>query len=361
MIRNNISNLQSQKDKLEELSNKSILEGNINETKLNLKELEKHKKDTKSQKKKQIDEINKIIDEHKKTLSSIVTLGKNIAKEIEFIEKGTCPTCGAPIDQSQLEYKRQEKKILENSYRETNNQIKLIVDNKDEIEQEWQSCLDKLEQEIIYNNRLLTQLEEQEKRLSINLNEINEIANKIVSQTNIEDELKREDAKWDVLYDILSTQVRAKIMNSFIPLLNKNIFKYIQRLHLPYLIEYDQNFKCNISLCGLDQEISISSLSTGQLKTVDMVVILGVLGTIIGSNGINILFLDELFSNLDMNLRGEMCQVLREFIKPNTTTFIISHTELEDKYFDGDIHMRLEPRNQYGKCSNCTVKYYDKN
>jgi ABC-type multidrug transport system ATPase subunit len=148
-------------------------------------------------------------------------------------------------------------------------------------------------------------------------------------------------------------------MNSFIPLLNKNIFKYIQRLHFPYLIEYDQNFKCNISLCGLEQEISISSLSTGQLKTVDMVVILGVLGTIIGSNGINILFLDELFSNLDMNLRGEMCQVLREFIKPNTTTFIISHTELEDKYFDGDIHMRLEPRNQYGKCSSCTVKHYN--
>jgi ABC-type multidrug transport system ATPase subunit len=86
---------------------------------------------------------------------------------------------------------------------------------------------------------------------------------------------------------------------------------------------------------------------------------LGVLGTIIGSNGINVLFLDELFSNLDMNLRGEMCQLLKETVKPDTTTFIISHTELEDRYFDGNIHMRLEPKQQYGKYSNCVVNYYN--
>ena len=359
VIRNNISNLQSQKDKLEELSNKSILEGNIHETRNAIKELETRKKDTKKQHKIHIEEFNKIIDERKKTLSSIITLGKNITKEIAFIEKGTCPTCGAPIDQSQLESKKQEKKILEDSYKDTNNHIKTITGNKESAEQEWQRILEALEQEIIYNNKILTQLEEQEKRLSINLNEINEISNKIASQSVIEDELKREDAKWDILYDILSTQVRAKIMSSFIPILNKNITKYVQRLHLPYLVQFDHNFKCNISICGFDQDISISSLSTGQLKTVDMVVILGVLGTIIGSNGINILFLDELFSNLDMNLRGEMCQLLKETVKPDTTTFIISHTELEDRYFDGNIHMRLEPKQQYGKYSNCTINYYN--
>lgn len=359
VVRNNISNLQSQKDKLEELSNKSILEGNVSDVKKILKELEVRKKDIKIQHKKHIDEYNKIIDEHKKTLSSIVSLGKNVAKEIEFIEKGTCPTCGAPIDQSQLELKKQEKKVLEDSYRETNNYIKTTTTNKDVAEQEWQQAIDVVEQEIIYNNKTLVQLEEQEKRLSINLNEINGIINKINSQSNIEDELKREDAEWEVLYDILSTQVRAKIMSSFIPVLNKNIAKYVQRLHLPYLVQFDHNFKCNISICGFNQEISISSLSTGQLKTVDMVVILGVLGTIIGSNGINVLFLDELFSNLDMNLRGEMCQLLKETVKPDTTTFIISHTELEDRYFDGNIHMRLEPKQQYGKYSNCVVNYYN--
>jgi ABC-type multidrug transport system ATPase subunit len=90
-----------------------------------------------------------------------------------------------------------------------------------------------------------------------------------------------------------------------------------------------------------------------------MIIILGVLGTIIGSNGINIIFLDELFSNLDVKLRNEMCTMLRENISPDNTMFIISHTELEDRYFDGNIHMKLELKNQYEKHSNVEITNYN--
>ena len=125
------------------------------------------------------------------------------------------------------------------------------------------------------------------------------------------------------------------------------------------MVEFDSNFKCNISLCGIDKDIPVSSLSTGQLKTVDMVIILGVLGTVIGSNGINILFLDELFSNLDAGLRNEMCSVLRESLQPDSTIFIISHTDLEDKYFDGNIHMKLEVRGEYEKHSIAHITKFE--
>jgi ABC-type thiamine transport system ATPase subunit len=70
------------------------------------------------------------------------------------------------------------------------------------------------------------------------------------------------------------------------------------------------------------------------------------------------LFLDELFSNLDNNLRGEMCAVLKESVDPNNTVFIISHTELEDKYFDGELHMKLEVSEQYEKHSKILVKNF---
>ena len=92
-----------------------------------------------------------------------------------------------------------------------------------------------------------------------------------------------------------------------------------------------------------------------------MIIILGVLGTIIGNNGINIIFLDELFSNLDAKLRNEMCMVLKENIKPDSTMFIISHTELDEKYFNGDIHMKLELKNQYEKHSRAEITRYNDN
>jgi DNA repair exonuclease SbcCD ATPase subunit len=203
---------------------------------------------------------------------------------------------------------------------------------------------------------LLTRLEEQAKRIKINTSEIEVLKQKIEGNEKLLTEYQSEDASWEQLYNILSVQIRSKILQSFIPALNKNILKYVQRLHLPYIVEFDSNFKCSISLCGMDKDIPVSSLSTGQLKTVDMVIILGVLGTVIGSNGINILFLDELFSNLDAGLRNEMCCVLRESLKPDSTIFIISHTDLEDKYFDGNIYMKLEVKDQYEKHSRASIE-----
>ena len=200
---------------------------------------------------------------------------------------------------------------------------------------------------------------EQTKRLNVNKTEIDALNSRIDSHRGVLNIYQSEDAEWQQLYDILTSQVRAKILNSFIPALNKNILHYSQRLHLPYIVQFDANFKCSIGLCGIDQVIPVSSLSTGQLKTVDMVIILGVLGTMIGSNGINILFLDELFSNLDAGLRNEMCQLLRENLKPDATIFIISHTDLENKYFDGDIYMKLELKDQYEKHSVCKIEKFE--
>ena len=108
----------------------------------------------------------------------------------------------------------------------------------------------------------------------------------------------QEDTEWEMLWQILSNDIRSKILSSFIPTLNENIIKYSQRLQQPYIISFDSSFKCGIKLAGIDQEIALSSLSTGQLKTVDMIIILGVLGTILGGESCNVMFLDELFSNL---------------------------------------------------------------
>ena len=205
---------------------------------------------------------------------------------------------------------------------------------------------------------LLIKLQEQEKRLSINIGEIDNLNNEITEQNNILTEHMQEDAQWEMLFNLLSVTVRSKILQSFIPSLNKNILKYTQILHIPYIIQFDPTFKCNVQICGMNQDIAISSLSTGQLKTVDMVIILGVLGTIIGTQHCNIIFLDELFSNLDAALRNDMCNVLRDFIAPGETIFIISHTELDNSYFDGDIHMKLELKNQYEKHSKTIINYF---
>lgn len=360
-INNTISQLESQVKKLEELSNIEIIEGDINEVK---KLIQIHMDCYGGIQGEMNDEVSLLTSDQvnlRQRMASIATLGKNKKKEIDFIEKGVCPTCGAPIDQSQLEIKKKEREVLLEQYHEVESQIKDIDVSIKEIKDEANEKLKDINDLISSSKKLLTRLEEQEKRIGLNKGEIESIKKKIKKHNEELVAYQAEDAEWEQLYNILTTQVRSTILQSFIPSLNKNIMQYSQRLHLPYIVQFDSNFKCCIRLCGIDQEIPVSSLSTGQLKTVDMVIILGVLGTVIGSNGINILFLDELFSNLDAGLRNEMCQVLRESLKDDTTIFIISHTDLEDKYFDGNLYMKLEIKDQYEKHSICKIEKFENN
>lgn len=355
-ISSTIGKLESQVRKLEEISKMEVITGNIVEVKqeidslLVLKEqLEKSIKLEILSKKEEQQELNK-----KKI--SLVTLGRHKKQEIDFIEKGVCPTCGATIDQSQLDIKKKEREVLLEQYNSVSKEVDRVVGELRQLDDKMVTTTSEYKTKIDESKVLLTRLEEQAKRIKINTSEIEVLKQNIEGNEILLTEYQSEDASWEQLYNILSVQIRSKILQSFIPALNKNILKYAQRLHLPYIVEFDSNFKCSISLCGMDKDIPVSSLSTGQLKTVDMVIILGVLGTVIGSNGINILFLDELFSNLDAGLRNEMCCVLRESLKPDSTIFIISHTDLEDKYFDGNIYMKLEVKDQYEKHSRASIE-----
>ena len=133
--------------------------------------------------------------------------------------------------------------------------------------------------------------------------------------------------------------------------------KYSQRLRQRYIIQFDNQFKCQIRLPGTNEDIPVSSLSTGQLKTVDMIIIMSILGTVMGSNSLNIVFLDELFSNMHSELRNEMSWMLRDDMKPNETIFIVSHYEINEGFFDGTIRINLEGRGQYWEQSKIEIEH----
>lgn len=346
-INNSIRNIQGQINKLKDIANMARIDGDLDKVKKDRSELDKELKELTQTYKDTKELITKELEELNSKLSSIKTLGTNKKKEIDFIEQGTCPTCGAPIDQSQLEIKKKERQLLLESFKYVNEDIIKKRGELDNISNEYTLEKNNVNKKLSETNSLIYKLEEQARRQTINEDEIRNLERKVEEYNNNIMTYTQEDTEWEMLLQILSNDIRSKILSSFIPTLNENIIKYSQRLQQPYVIEFDSNFKCSIRLCGMDQEIALSSLSTGQLKTVDMVIILGVLGTILGGESCNVMFLDELFSNLHSDLRNEMCSVLKDFITEDQTLFIISHYDLDDRYFDGTIKMRLERHNQY--------------
>lgn len=327
--------------KIQDLSNIEKIEGNIAEVR---KQIADNKEQLRVAKKAHSDwslTAKKELREKQDELAKIKVLGANKAKEIKFIEQGTCPTCGAPIDQSQLEVKKQEREVFLAQYRELDAKIKEITDRSTAKNKEFEDTEEVLDRERIKLSSLLTKLEEQERRMSINTKEIEDLKVKEQETEGKITDLKVDEKEWGQLYDILSTSIRQKILSSFIPLLNNSIQEYTRQLNLPYIIEFDNQFKCSIKIFGLDRVINITSLSTGQLKTIDMCIILGVLKVIFSGVNFNIMFLDELFSNMDSELRSMICNVLKSELKENQTIFIISHQEISDANFDGSINAKL--------------------
>lgn len=274
-------------------------------------------------------------------LSKIKTLGINKANEIAFIEKGICPTCGAKIDQSQLQAKKDEKKVLQDAYKTTNDKLKVLKEEQNENVREYNSELQELTQKSNVLVSRKAKLEEQERRASIDLSKIEEL--KVQQKENEHTKLliDKDLEEWDQLLEFCGTTMRQKVIGDFIPVLNIAIGEYTRKLNLPYTIEFNEEFECIVRLFSLDREISIRSLSTGQLKTVDMCIILGVLKVIFSGVNFNVMFLDELFSNMDSELRGQICNILKKELKENQTIFVVSHQEVSDASFDGGISASL--------------------
>lgn len=340
-FRNKSLSIDEQIKRLKHLSNIEIIDGNINTLKNDLNLLEQKYTMFKQEKTLVSENYKKELIELQSKLTEIKTLGTNIKKEIDFIKKGICPTCGSPIDQSQLEEKNKVRNTLLESYNLVDKQLKELNEKNKEIKTKDDIKDKEYNRQITEIHSKISQLKEQEKRLNISYDEIEQLNNQ---QLTLENEISRFEVDkndWEILYNILTTEVRQKILSSFIPLLNKSILEYATKFKLPYNIEFDNLFKCNIKLYGTEQEIPISMLSTGQTKVVNISIILGVLKTIMSSVNFNICLLDELLSNMHNELRGEICVVLKENLKENQTIFIISHAELDNNYFDGSLDVEL--------------------
>lgn len=350
-----ISRVSAQIAKLKEMSNLEIIEGDIDECNEQIKLLTEQGNNIVRLHGEKINELNATNSKLNREASKVKTLGSTKAKEIQFIEKGICPTCGAPIDQSQLEIKKAECEVLRNDYRRISKEIEdnnaIIKSTNDE----HVNALKPLQVEIAKHKETIIRLKEQAKRKNVNeeaVIQLEDQKNELIKQSNV---YEADSISWERLCSILTNDVRARILESFIPALNKNIMKYATELHQPYIVSFDNSFKCTVSLCGYNEVIPISALSTGQLKTVDMMIILGVLGTVIGSSSANVIFLDELFSNLDGNLRNDMCSVLHNFISADDTMFVISHQDLDDRYFNGTIKLHLDNKGQFEKHSSINI------
>lgn len=285
-------------------------------------------------------------------LGEIKAAGKQVKKEIDLIKKGNCPTCGQPIKSDHLGDKENERKVLLDAYADIDGQIKALTEQISQKEKESRTYIAEQEKLVKTRENELAKLREQARYSTVESKQVEKDIAEIESEIN---QLEIDKVEYEQLYNILANDVKQSVLGSFIPSLNNNIMEIAQMLGMEFVPEFGIDFSCFLKKGSV--QIPTSSLSTGQLKLTDMVIILAMLSSVMARVSTNIIFLDELFSNLDPNTRTELINVLRYVLPKDSTILIVSHQEIDADLFDGQLKLQLVENDRKQKQTNIIYTY----
>ena len=264
-------------------------------------------------------------------------------RQKEFFENNeTCPVCTQDIE---LELKKQK------------------IEEKSKRIQELNSGIDKLKVELDDKEQLLKGIEMLSKQIREKEVEVAKIGTSIthmerlIRQTNIqiqtmkkgevseEDKVKlarlsetcklqeeqitklREDKFYvDIARNLLmDTGIKTKIINKYLPIMNKLINGYLTSMDFYVNFTLDNNFNETIKSRHRD-EFSYSSFSEGEKMRIDLALLFTwrAVAKMKNSTNTNLLILDEIFdSSLDTTGTDDFLKILHTFADQNV--FVISH------------------------------------
>lgn len=271
-----------------------------------------------------------------------ISKGQELRKQINFIEAGVCPTCGGPIDQTPLAGLKDQINELLKQHAELKKKIEGYDDDlrrfkweHDNKERNLQSELPPLrsKRDKILQSQAYKEFVEQKRT------KLFEDKNAYESQ-RVDHEV--ESNKFIELRDVLQNEIKSQIIGSIVPIINQQCAILSAAVDMDFRPMFTSDFDCVIMRDA--EEVSRASLSTGQGKIIDTIIIIAVLLSIAQHVQSNVIFLDELMSNLDDQTRSQLLYVIKSRIK-DKVIFIVSHQDLEKEFINGVVKITRDENN----------------
>jgi DNA repair exonuclease SbcCD ATPase subunit len=268
----------------------------------------------------------------------------NIKKDLKLFENSTCPTCTAPLTSDfHLDIKKEKEEslvTLEKDFENAKNKYDESVERLNELRlkgREIHVRKGQLEVEMEnLKNKLIELAEKEESDSSTNLKQlVKDFAVRKKEKTNGKLKSEGEDFYLTILENLMGEDgIKNLAVRSILPSFNNHILLMGREMGIPFAIKFNEKFYC--SLHHLGTEISPKTLSTGEKKKVDFVIIMALMKMIkVRFPSLNILFLDEIFSSIDSDGVYHIINILHDTIQDiGLNTFVINHTVLPSEYFD---------------------------
>lgn len=331
------------KKKIEELKSSLV---NYNNNKIKLEEAQKKISES-------IGTLGSDLTEKQSTYSSLQHQLKSLKKKLDLYENNSCPTCESDLTGNFHEDRKKELSAEFNSLpskmEEAEAAVNSIKDDISTLRTKEVSVRDKvstLNTNIrTFKNELIKIKESIEG--SKDFSHLEEIIDGFHTQEKEKGELKdTKSAEYNFLEyveEVLGEDgVKNLAIKTILPGLNANIAAMTQTMHLHFHIRFDEKFNCIINHLG--EEINAMTLSTGERKKADFIIIIAIIKILkLRFPQLNLLFLDELLSSVDADGVHNILKILSQVIKENKiNTFVINHTELPRELFDKKIQIYRE-------------------
>ena len=275
----------------------------------------------------------------------------SLSKEIDFFNNhDNCPTCKQEIssefsceivEKRENEIKEVESGLyqLAQKYEETNAELSKIL----EIDKECDDLRTKASHETLK----IQMFNDQVKTITKDLDEAKKTSkeNSDLKVVDLEKDLTNLSNHYNILQEdkrVLNAAalllkdggIKTRIVNQYIPVINKLINKYLSEFDLFVEFNLDEQFNEVIKSRYRD-EFSYASFSEGEKQKIDLAILFTwrAVAKLRNSLSTNLLILDEVFdSSLDGNSAEDLLKILQN-ISRDSNVFIISHRDtLHDKF-----------------------------
>jgi len=290
-------------------------------------------------------EFENIVQEKSPLESNLVTNLKDTKRRLDLFEKDCCPTCGGIFDmagehghikENLIKGAKDDKKILL-SVRE---EIKSARTNLNKCDGYVRTCKDSITrlETLIgqYQFELDGIISKSEKK---DFQYLKQLISENTTTTKSKSKEKYKEENNDKFLEVVETilgedGVKNLALKTILPPLNASIDSMVKQMHIPHRIRFDEKFNCKVTALG--EEINPKTMSTGERKKTDFIIIIAMIKLLkVRYPSINLLFLDEIFSSIDGAGIHEIIAILKETINDTKlNTWVINHSELPVNLFD---------------------------
>jgi exonuclease SbcC len=176
-----------------------------------------------------------------------------------------------------------------------------------------------------------------------------------VVATKKRDEEEKKINFYKIVEEIFGDRgVKLSAIKRIVPVLNQEIRKVLAELNVDYRVTFEEDFSVKLMHMGYD--VSVDQLSTGERKKIDFAVIIALIRIMkIKFHGLNLIFLDEIFSSIDSDGIWHILGVLsRASVDLGIHTFVINHSNLPTELFNYKVE--IEKKNGFSELTIEPVK-----